>query len=89
MPRKGRIIFYGGITKMGIFKVKLNKESVGKKTLSMIKKLFGKEISFQDISFAITMEDLPTEEELEIITKRLRSIGINTDEIKCQWIKLD
>lgn len=73
----------------GYFKIKMTPETVGKKGLKVLCKLFGwDEPPFEQITLSLKMKRKPTTEEIEVMSEHMKSAGIDTKEVNAQWIKL-
>lgn len=73
---------------MGYFKIKASRKAFGKIAMKVIKKFFGKDIDFTEITISVKTDNCPDSDTLKKMTEAFEKADINVNDIKAQWIKV-
>ena len=72
---------------MGKFVIKMRRDNLGKMASKALSKAFANEVQFEDVELSLTMEEMPNNSQLKTLTKLLKTIVNDVDQVKCEWHK--
>lgn len=72
---------------MGKFVIRMKKDNLGKMASKALGKVFSNEVNFEDVELTLTMAEMPNNSQLKTMTKLLKTIVNDVDQVKCEWHK--
>lgn len=72
---------------MGKFVIKMKRDNLGKMASKALSKAFSNEVQFEDVELTLTMAEMPNNSQLKTLTKLLKTIVNDVDQVKCEWHK--